>query len=181
MGRVVPLELLAEAVAAERAAGRRIVLTNGCFDLLHVGHVRALQACRRLGDVLVVGVNADDSVRRLKGPGRPYVPAAERAEVLAALGAVDLVAVFPEPTAERLAALVRPDVYAKGADYARGGPGGPRGAEIDAARLPEAAVVRSHGGQVVLLPLVQSRSSSGLAARIAAAHAAPTGMPPEPA
>ncbi len=99
MGRVVAFQDIATAVEAERAAGRGIVLTNGCFDLLHVGHVRLLQRCRALGDVLVVGVNDDASVQRLKGPARPLVPAAERAEVLAALEAVDYVTVFEETTA----------------------------------------------------------------------------------
>ncbi|MDQ3699817.1 MAG: adenylyltransferase/cytidyltransferase family protein, partial [Chloroflexota bacterium] len=114
MGRVIPFFDLATILDAERAAGRRIVLTNGCFDLLHVGHVRLLQQCRALGEVLVVGVNDDASVRHLKGPTRPLVPAAERAEILAALSAVDYVTVFEEPTAERLAAAVRPEVYVKG-------------------------------------------------------------------
>jgi rfaE bifunctional protein nucleotidyltransferase chain/domain len=175
MGRVVALDDLPAALATERAAGRRIVLTNGCFDLLHVGHVRLLQACRRLGDVLVVGVNGDSTVRRLKGPGRPLVPQGDRAELLAALAAVDYVAIFPEPTAERLAELVRPDVYVKGADYARGSradggdAGAPDDSPVDAARLPEAAVVRRLGGRVVLVPLVPDRSTSGLVARIQAA------------
>ena len=97
MGRVLAMGELAAALEAERGAGRRIVLTNGCFDVLHVGHVRGLQRCRALGDVLVVGVNGDESVRRLKGAGRPIVPEAERAELLAALAAVDYVAIFPEP------------------------------------------------------------------------------------
>ena len=118
MGRVVSLAEVAVAMDAERAAGKRIVLTNGCFDLLHVGHIRSLRAARTLGDVLVVGVNSDASVRSFKAPDRPLVPDVERAEVLAAIESVDYVVVFEEPTAERLAALVRPDVYAKGADYA---------------------------------------------------------------
>ena len=178
MGRVLPLDELTAALEAERAAGRRIVLTNGCFDLLHVGHVRALRQCRALGDVLVVGVNGDGSVRRLKGPPRPFVPAAERAEVLAALAVVDYVTVFPEQTAERLAALVRPDVYVKGADYARaaGAPAAvPEIPEIDEDRLPEARVVRAAGGAVVLLPLTPGHSTSALVERIQAAGRGPAG------
>ncbi|MGH2370398.1 MAG: adenylyltransferase/cytidyltransferase family protein, partial [Chloroflexota bacterium] len=167
MGRVVSVEDLASAVAAERAAGKRIVLTNGCFDVLHVGHVRVLQRCRTLGDLLVVGVNSDDSARRLKGAERPFVPEVERAELLAALAAVDYVVVFPEATAERLAAVVRPDVYVKGADYARH-PAAPGGGEIDAASLPEAAVVQAAGGRVVLLPLTPDHSTTGLIQRIRA-------------
>ena len=157
MGRVIPFLDLATALDAERAAGRRIVLTNGCFDLLHVGHVRLLQQCRALGEVLVVGVNDDASVRHLKGPTRPLVPASERAEILAALSAVDYVTVFAEPTAERLAATVRPEVYVKGADY-----------EVDDHRLPEAKVVVAGGGRVVLLPLSPGRSTTALVERMVA-------------
>ena len=97
-----------------RAAGRRVVLANGCFDLLHVGHVRYLEDARALGDLLIVGVNGDDAVRRLKGPGRPLMPAVERAEMLAALRAVDHVVVFEDDTADRLVALLRPAVHARG-------------------------------------------------------------------
>jgi len=110
----------ARAVASARRRGERIVFTNGCFDLLHVGHVRSLAAARRLGDRLVVGVNADASVRRLKGPGRPVVPARQRAEVLAALASVDWVVVFPEATPLALIRALRPDVLAKGAEWALG-------------------------------------------------------------
>ncbi len=162
MGSIVPLKQLEAIVAAERARGRRIVLTNGCFDLLHVGHVRLLQRCRELGDVVVVGVNDDGSVRRLKGPQRPIVPAAERAEVLAALAAVDYVTIFPETTAERLAAAVRPDIYVKGADYCAGD-------AIDERRLPEASVVRAAGGRIELVPLAPHCSTTALVERIRSA------------
>jgi rfaE bifunctional protein nucleotidyltransferase chain/domain len=110
----------AEAAAlAERlrAAGRRIVLANGCFDLLHVGHVRYLEEARRLGDVLFVGINSDAAVARLKGEGRPLMPAAERMEILAALRAVDHVVVFDDDTADGLIRAIKPDVHAKGTDY----------------------------------------------------------------
>jgi D-glycero-beta-D-manno-heptose 1-phosphate adenylyltransferase len=169
MGRVVTLDKLAVALSEARRAGRRVVLTNGCFDLLHVGHVRVLQEARALGDVLVVGVNSDESVRQLKGPARPLVTAEERAEVLAALTAVDYAVVFDEPTAECLAALVRPDVYVKGADYATSGPSDGRGGpDIDTARLPEARVVAEAGGRTVLVPLTPGRSTSDLVQRIRA-------------
>jgi len=105
-------------VEAWRAAGARVVLTNGTFDLLHVGHVRALIEARALGDALVVGLNSDASVRAYKGPGRPLVPDAERAEILAALACVDLVVIFAEVSAEALIWALRPAVYAKGQDYA---------------------------------------------------------------
>jgi rfaE bifunctional protein nucleotidyltransferase chain/domain len=100
-----------------RAAGRRIVLANGCFDLLHVGHIRYLEEARRLGDVLFVGINSDAAVARLKGPGRPLMPEAERLEVLAALRAVDHVVVFDDDTADGLLRALKPDVHAKGTDY----------------------------------------------------------------
>lgn len=132
---------LAEAAAlAERlrAEGKRIVLANGCFDLLHVGHVRYLRAARRLGDVLFVGVNSDAAVQRLKGRGRPLMPLAERVEILSALGDVDHVVVFDEDTADRLIAAVRPDVHAKGTDYT-----------VDS--VPEAAAVRAVGGRVAVV------------------------------
>ena len=163
MGRVVDIEEIAEAVAPERRVGKRIVLTNGCFDLLHVGHARLLNACRAYGDVLVVGVNDDESVTLLKGPERPFVPAADRAELVAALSAVDYVTIFPERTAMHLASLLKPDVYVKGADYVGSGSSG-----IDETRLPEARVVEAHGGRVVLVPLVPDRSSTALAERVRA-------------
>ncbi len=141
--------------ASARAAGRRLVLANGCFDLLHVGHVRYLAAARALGDLLVVGVNSDASVRRLKGPGRPLVPAAERAEMVAALAAVDHVVVFDEDTADGLVALLRPAVHAKGTDYTR-------------ESVPEAASVRAAGGEVAIAGDAKSHSSRDLIAAILA-------------
>ena len=107
------------AVRAARRRGLRVVFTNGCFDLLHVGHVRSLEAARRLGDRLIVGVNADAGVRRLKGPGRPIVPARQRAEILAALECVDWVVLFREATPLALIRALRPDVLAKGGDWSR--------------------------------------------------------------
>ena len=126
---------LADTLRAER---KRIVLANGVFDLLHVGHVRYLTAARRLGDVLFVGLNADAAVRRLKGPGRPLMPAAERAELLAALRPVDHVVLFEEDTADRLVAAIRPHVHAKGTDY-----------RPDA--VPEAPTARAVGAEVVIV------------------------------
>jgi rfaE bifunctional protein nucleotidyltransferase chain/domain len=131
-----------------RADGRRVVFTNGVFDILHVGHVRYLQQARALGDALLVGVNSDDSVRRLKGPTRPVNPEDERAEVIAALACVDGVCVFPEDRPDELIKRVRPAVHAKGGDYAT----------PDA--LPETPLVRSLGGEVVILPLVPGRSTT---------------------
>jgi rfaE bifunctional protein nucleotidyltransferase chain/domain len=117
LGEVVGRDELARICAERRRDGRRIVFTNGAFDLLHVGHVRALRDARARGDLLVVGVNDDASVRRLKGAGRPVVPAAERAEIVAALASVDYVSVFPETDVRPLLLALRPHVHAKGRDY----------------------------------------------------------------
>lgn len=140
-----------------RHEGKRIVFTNGHFDLLHVGHLRYLRGARDLGDVLIVGVNDDATTTARKGPGRPILPEAERAELLAGLECVDYVVIFPEPTAERCVALLRPDIYVKGGDY---GPGG--------AALPEARVVADDGGETVILPLEPGRSTSEIVAAIRA-------------
>ena len=135
-----------------RAAAREVVWTNGCFDVLHAGHLASLQAAAGLGDVLVVGVNSDAAVRRLKGEGRPLMPAGERAAILAALRSVDHVVIFGEDTPEAILDLLRPEVHCKGADY------GP-----DSGRpIPERALVESYGGRVELLPLVPERSTTAL-------------------
>jgi rfaE bifunctional protein nucleotidyltransferase chain/domain len=139
----------ATVMAGYRAAGRRIVFTNGCFDLLHVGHTRYLQKARALGDLLVVGVNTDGSVRRLKGAHRPMVPESERAELVAALECVDHVTLFDEDTPEALIAEVRPYRHVKGGDY-------------QAVDLPETRLVRDLGGEVVILPCTEGRSTTAL-------------------
>src|SRR5437764_2342646 len=115
--KIVELEELSDRCEKLRAAGRKIVATNGCFDLLHVGHVRYLQAAKALGDVLLVGINGDESTRQLKGPGRPVNNERDRAEVIAALECVDLVSIFPEVRATRFLELAHPNVYVKGGDY----------------------------------------------------------------
>ncbi|HXD97522.1 MAG TPA: adenylyltransferase/cytidyltransferase family protein [Candidatus Acidoferrum sp.] len=144
----------AGALAARlRADGKRVVLANGCFDLLHVGHVRYLTAARALGDVLFVGLNSDAAVARLKGPGRPLMPAAERIEMLAGLRAVDHVVVFDEDTADRLVSLVRPTIHAKGTDYTE-------------ATVPEAASVRAAGGRVAIVGDPKDHATRDLIARI---------------
>ena len=141
---------LADRLRAER---KRIVLANGCFDLLHVGHVRYLRAARKLGDVLFVGINSDAAVARLKGRGRPLMPAAERAEILLALREVDHVVVFEEDTADRLVESLRPHVHAKGTDYRAGS-------------VPEAATVQKIGGRVEIVGDPKDHSSRDLIARI---------------
>ena len=155
--RVVELDELLALRERWRRNRAKVVWTNGCFDVLHVGHLRSLEAARALGDVLVVGVNSDEAVAELKGPGRPVVPAAERAELVASLRPVDYVVVFPESTPEAVLDQVRPDVHAKGADYAP-----PNGKP-----LPEREVVERYGGRIEFLPLVPERSTSDLVDRIA--------------
>ncbi len=158
MGTVVERASLEELGERLRAEGLRVVFTNGHFDLLHVGHLRSLQAARRLGDVLVVGVNDDATTRRRKGATRPIVPEAERAELLAGLACVDYVAVFGEETAEQTVALLRPDFYAKGGDYATT----PEEEAAGRTPLPEASIVRAYGGEVATIPLIPGRSTSAL-------------------
>jgi D-beta-D-heptose 7-phosphate kinase/D-beta-D-heptose 1-phosphate adenosyltransferase len=151
--KVVERATLIARVADARRAGKRIVFTNGCFDLLHVGHVRYLAEARAAGDVLVVGVNDDASVRRLKGAERPLVEAAARAEVVAALAAVDWVTLFGEDTPAELIAAVIPDVLVKGADWA-------------ADQVVGRDVVAAHGGRVLLIPVVEGFSTTALAERL---------------
>jgi D-beta-D-heptose 7-phosphate kinase/D-beta-D-heptose 1-phosphate adenosyltransferase len=143
------------AVRRAQAEGRRAVFTNGCFDLLHRGHVRYLEDARRLGDLLVVAINSDASVRGLKGPGRPVVPEAERAEVLAALAVVDLVVIFDEADPARVIRALRPDVLVKGGDWSPD-------------RIIGADFVLARGGTVRSLRYVPGISTSGLIRRIAA-------------
>lgn len=148
MGRVLDEQRLAAEVHRRKAGGACVVLTNGVFNLLHVGHLRYLRAARALGDVLVVGINSDASASRLK-PGRPLVPEAERAELVAALEPVDYAIVFADPTADRLIATLRPAVYAKGGDYSE-------------TSLPEAATARAAGARIVLVPLLPDHSTTAL-------------------
>ena len=136
-----------------RKKGKKVVFTNGCFDLLHVGHVRYLRRAREAGDFLVVGLNSDSSVRRIKGPGRPILPGRERAELLSALEFVDAVVIFSEPTPIRLIELIRPDVLVKGADWS-------------ADQIVGGDLVRLSGGQVRRIPLAKGKSSSAIIKRI---------------
>jgi len=139
----------ADQVRRAQRSGRRVVFTNGVFDLLHVGHLRYLQEARELGDMLVVGLNSDASTRTIKGDKRPLVQESERAELLLGLRCVDLVVPFDEPTAERLVDALRPDVYVKGGDYS-----------VD--QLPEARIVERYGGEVKVLLQVEGRSTTDL-------------------
>lgn len=140
---------LVEKVEAARASGATIVLANGCFDLLHVGHVRYLTGAKALGDILVVGVNSDRQAKALKGGSRPYMPENERAEIISSLRFVDLVTVFDEPTVEQLIRAIRPDFHAKGTDYT-------------AENVPERDIVREVGGQVAIVGDPKDHSSTEL-------------------
>jgi D-beta-D-heptose 7-phosphate kinase/D-beta-D-heptose 1-phosphate adenosyltransferase len=151
--RMMTLDRLAAFVGEQRAAGRQIVFTNGVFDLLHPGHVRYLQDARALGDLLIVGLNADESVRRNKGPARPITPQAERAEVLSALASVDAVAVFTEDTPAEIIRLVQPDILVKGADWA-------------ADAIVGRDTVEARGGRVVRIPVEQGYSTTMLIEKI---------------
>ncbi len=157
MGEVLTLEAALTWRETQADAHRVVVMTNGHFDLLHVGHIRYLSAARALGDALIVGLNSDASTR-LRKPGRPLVPQDERAELVAALGCVNAVVIFDDVTAGSLVAALRPEIYVKGGDWGR--PGGPQ--------PPEAEIVAAYGGRVTYLPYVANRSTSDLIARIRA-------------
>lgn len=149
--KIIKLEQLQERSAKLRAAGKKLVATNGCFDLLHVGHVRYLQAARALGDALVVGINGDASTRELKGDGRPLNSENDRAEVVAALESVDLVTVFPDVRAVKFLELAAPAIYAKGGDYS-----------IDTLNDSERKVLERVGADIRIIPFEKGYSTSGL-------------------
>jgi rfaE bifunctional protein nucleotidyltransferase chain/domain len=153
--KVVPLEELQQHATALRTSGKRVVATNGCFDLLHVGHVRYLNAARELGDALIVGINGDQSVRELKGAGRPVNSERDRAEVVAALECVDLVAIFPELRAAKFLELAAPDVYVKGGDYNQ-----------DTLNAEERQVLQKIGAKIDIVPFERGYSTSDLLARL---------------
>jgi len=153
--KIVKLEELSDRCEKLRSAGKKIVATNGCFDLLHVGHVRYLQAARAFGDLLVVGLNGDRSVHELKGAGRPLTTQSDRAEILAALVFVDLVTVFPDLRATKFLAAVRPAVYVKGGDYT------PRTLDEE-----ELTILKEIGAAIRLIPFEAGYSTSGLIEQI---------------
>lgn len=156
MGEVLTLDAVRERIRDLKSQGKRVAFANGHFDLIHVGHLRYLQAARAEGDALVVAINDDDSVARLKGPGRPVVPAAERAELLAALTPVDFVVVFQGDSPAPLLAELQPDVHCKGTDY-----GSPE-------RVPEHAVVRAYGGRTALVGDPKDHATSDLISKVKA-------------
>ena len=144
---------LLQLVEDLKKQGKKIVFTNGCFDIIHLGHIRLLEQAKTLGDFLIVGINSDESVRRLKGHERPIIQQEDRAEILAALEAVNAVTIFSEDTPETLIKMIRPDIHIKGGDY-----------DID--QVPEAKVVEEYGGQVRFIPVVPGRSTTELIERI---------------
>jgi rfaE bifunctional protein nucleotidyltransferase chain/domain len=162
MGRVVSEDALVAERQAARRDGRVVVFTNGCFDLLHRGHADSLAAARALGDLLVVGINTDRSVARLKGPGRPIVPEDDRAALVASIAAVDRVVLFDEDTPQRLVGRLLPDVHVKGGDY-------------DPSEVVGAREVEASGGRVVVLPFLEGRSTSGLISLILKRFCGPSG------
>jgi len=153
--KIVKLEELSDRCEKLRSAGKKIVATNGCFDLLHVGHVRYLQAARAFGNLLVVGLNGDRSVHELKGAGRPLTTQSDRAEILAAFACVDLVAIFPDLRATKFLAAVRPAVYVKGGDYT------PRTLDEE-----ELAILKKIEAEIRIIPFEAGYSTSGLIERI---------------
>lgn len=146
-------DALVARITAEKAKGAQVVLANGCFDVLHAGHVRYLQGARALGDLLVVGINSDAQVARLKGAGRPLMPERDRAELIASLEVVDMVTIFDEPTVTELLLALKPDVHAKGTDYTE-------------ETVPERDVVRSYGGRVAIVGDPKDHSTSEILRKV---------------
>ena len=153
VSRILDRDALVARLATENTKGSRIVLANGCFDILHAGHVRYLEGARALGDLLVVGINSDAQVARLKGEGRPILPERERAELVASLQAVDLVTIFAEPTVTELLLAIKPNVHAKGTDYTE-------------ETVPERDVVRSYGGSVRIVGDPKDHSTSEILKKV---------------
>ncbi|RKY83134.1 D-glycero-beta-D-manno-heptose 1-phosphate adenylyltransferase [candidate division KSB1 bacterium] len=153
--KIKTLKELKQIVDKLKKQGKKIVFTNGCFDLLHVGHIRYLQKAKKLGDILIVAINSDDSVKKIKGKSRPIIPAEERSEVIAALECVDYVVIFHETLPNRVIETLKPDIHVKGGDYSVN-------------ELPEAKIVKSYGGKVIILDKIEGHSTSEIIRRIKA-------------
>ena len=153
--KIIAWDQLPEWRKAFRATGKKLVVTNGCFDILHLGHVTYLESARNLGDALLIGVNGDDAARQLKGRGRPVNSEADRAAVLAALASVDGVCIFADKTATKFLSAARPDIYVKGGDYT-----------LDTLNQEERRVIESAGGKIVIFPLVPGKSTTALLEKI---------------
>ena len=155
MAEIVPIEHLQHKIEYLRSKNKdiKIVLTNGCFDILHVGHIRSLQKAKSMGDILAVGLNSDNSVKKIKGDKRPINNEKERAEVLAALSCIDIVTIFSEETAERFIEIVKPEIYVKGSEY-----------NLD--KLPETKIVNKYGGRIYQIPMIPNSSTTSLIEKI---------------
>ena len=153
--KIIAWDQLPEWRKTFRATGKKLVVTNGCFDILHLGHVTYLESARNLGDALLIGVNGDDAARQLKGKGRPVNSEADRAAVLAALASVDGVCIFADKTATKFLSAARPDIYVKGGDYT-----------LDTLNQEERRVIESAGGKIVIFPLVPGKSTTALLEKI---------------
>jgi len=151
--KIIELNELEGIINQSKEEGKKIVFTNGCFDILHIGHIHLLKQARKFGDILVIGLNSDSSVRDLKGKKRPIIPENERAELLAALEVTDYITIFTEKTACRVLEVIKPDVYVKGGDYSP-------------TSLPEWPVVERNGGQIRIIPLEEGRSTTNIINRI---------------
>lgn len=149
MGQVVTLNDLIEILPELKAQGKKIVTTNGCFDILHAGHVRYLNKAKALGDILIIGLNSDKSVKSIKGPTRPINCEDDRAEVISALSSVDFVVMFEEDTPANLLAALKSDIHVKGGDYTE-------------ESLPEAEIIKAYGGKIAFIPLVEGRSTTNI-------------------
>ena len=144
-------EELIKIIDEQKSRGKKIVWTNGCFDLLHVGHVRYLQNAKKLGDLLIVGLNSDESIKKLKGPSRPLQPEDERAEILSSLEFVDYVLIFPETSVENYLEMFKPDVFAKGGDYT-----------LEKLNQSERKIVEGYGGKIALINLIEGKSTTNI-------------------
>lgn len=153
MNKIFPRETLKEQLSGLRQAGKTIVFTNGCFDILHVGHVRYLREAKKLGDILVLALNSDASVRAIKGEKRPLVPEEERADIMAALESIDYVILFDDPTPQQLIEYLQPDILVKGGDWAE-------------AAIAGADFVKASGGRVITIPLTEGRSTTNIVEKI---------------
>ena len=162
--KIKPLQEITTLVAQQQETGKTVVFANGCFDLLHVGHIRYLEAARALGDLLVLGLNGDKSVRQLKGPGRPLMSQDERAEILAALECVDYLVVFDDPTAKEVLETLKPNIHAKGTDYTR-------------ESVPERDTVLSYGGSIAIVGDPKDHSTQDFLRQIAENKPSPESKP----
>ena len=153
MKNLIKRDKIGEVIDSQKRDGKKIVFTNGCFDILHVGHLRYLEEAKMFGDILVIGLNSDASVKRLKGDKRPIVPEEERAEMLLGLKCVDYVVIFEENTPVEILGEVKPDVHVKGGDYTKD-------------RLPEAEIVERNGGRVEIVSLIKGKSTTNIVKKI---------------